>query len=90
MNLSIIILNINGADLLKNCIKSILRSNLIKSKSKFEIIIFDNGSNLNEIERYQSIKKLDSRIKIIFSKKNLGPAKARNLASNKAKKLYML
>lgn len=89
MNLSIIILNINGADLLKNCIKSILRSNLIKSKSKFEIIIFDNGSNINEIESYKSIKKLDSRIKIMLSKKNLGPAKARNLASNKAKYKYI-
>ena len=72
-DISIIIVSYNVAELLKQCIKSILKN--IKGLN-FEIIIVDNNSSDNTAD----ILKEFPKIKIIFNNSNLGFAKANNQA----------
>jgi len=83
MDLSIIIININGFKYLSDCLDSIANSG-IKEKINYEILIFDNGSNELEKKKYSEIYKIDNNIKVFYSDYNIGPAKGRNLAANKA------
>src|SRR5687768_4403046 len=72
---SIIILNYNGKQFLKDCFESVLA----QSYPDFEIIFFDNASDDGSIE-YIKEKFTDSRIKIITSTENLGFAGGNNEA----------
>jgi hypothetical protein len=73
--LSIIILNYNGRQYLKNCLESVLN----QSYSNFEVIFFDNNSTDDSINYVKSNFK-DTRIKTIESKENLGFAGGNNKA----------
>lgn len=74
---SIIIVNYNGYYLLKDCLNSILKN----SYDNYEIIIADNGSTDNSIEKLKiNFKTHLNKIKILNLKKNLGPSLARNKA----------
>ncbi len=81
--LSIIIVNYNSGDYLKNCLNSIKKN--IK-KIVYEIIIVDNCSSDDSIT---GIKK-DEKIRIIKNKKNLGFARANNIGVSQAKGEYIL
>ena len=72
---SIIILNYNGMQYLKNCISSVLS----QSYKDFELIIFDNNSTDGSVEFLKSNFN-DSRIRIIESELNLGFAGGSNAA----------
>ena len=75
---SIIILNWNSCILLKRCL------DLILAKHIQEIIIIDNGSTKDDSIAF--LRQLDSRIKVIYNKENLGFAVGVNQgikASNK-------
>ncbi|MEI7499782.1 MAG: glycosyltransferase family 2 protein [Bacteroidota bacterium] len=74
--LSIIIVNFNSGELLRNCIESIC-SNI---DVDFEVIIYDNASS----DESASSLNIDPRIRIISGKENLGFAKANNLAAKQA------
>ena len=91
MDLSIIIVNFNTKDLLKNCLNSIFKS-LEKSKLSFEVIVVDNGSEENIQYLISNIKTTHQNIKIklIENKKNLGFAKASNQGIKIAKGKYIL
>lgn len=88
MNLSIIIVNYNTADLLLKCLNSILDNchNLILNKD-FEIIVVDNNSSDQSCsmleQKYPEVKLLKNRL-------NFGFGKANNLAINKASGKYIL
>lgn len=79
--LSIIIVNYNGQKFLKNCLDSILKS----TYKSYQIIIFDNASTDNSLSSIESFPNLT----IIRSRKNVGFAKANNLASQKATGRYL-
>ncbi len=72
MDVSVIIINYNIPDLLKNCLKSIFKTTL---GFKFEIIVVDNGSSDYSQEM---IKKSFQKVKLIEMKKNVGFTKANN------------
>jgi GT2 family glycosyltransferase len=72
---SIIILNYNGKQFLKDCFESVMA----QSYPDFEIIFFDNASADGSIE-YVKENFTDSRIKIITSHENLGFAGGNNEA----------
>ncbi len=72
---SIIILNYNGKQFLKDCFESVL----VQSYTDFEIIFFDNASSDGSIE-FVKEKFTDSRIKIVQSPENLGFAGGNNEA----------
>jgi len=81
--LSIIIVNYNAKELLKNCLKSIFQ----KMKDiDFEVWIIDNASSDGSLEM---IKKEFPKVKIIANKENLGFARANNQAIKKAKSKYI-
>lgn len=72
---SIIILNYNGKQFLKECLRSVLK----QSYSNFEIIFYDNNSSDGSTEFVKN-EFSDSRIKIISADKNTGFAGGNNEA----------
>lgn len=81
MDLSIIIVNWNSQDMLRNCIDSI-RNN--ERNLGFEIFVVDNAS------RDDSLQNLDINVRIIRNKRNLGFSKACNKAIKASKGRYVL
>ena len=73
---SIIVINFNGLNHLKNCIPSLLKQNY--PKDLIEIIVVDNGSKDQSVSYLQ---KNYPEIKIIKNKKNEGFAKPNNQAA---------
>ena len=78
-SLSIIIVNWNTKDLLKNCLKSIYQ---YTSDLDFEVIVVDNGSSDGSIEM---IRQEFPQIILIANSENLGFAKANNLGFEKSR-----
>ncbi|HRF64835.1 MAG TPA: glycosyltransferase family 2 protein [Ignavibacteria bacterium] len=72
---SIIILNFNGRQFLKDCISSVLN----QEYSNFELVLFDNNSTDGSCEFVRETFA-DNRIKIVRSEKNLGFAGGNNEA----------
>jgi len=85
-SVSIIIVNFNGKELMKSCLKSLLTTNY----PNFEIIIVDNASTDGSVE---SIKKLFSPghyIEIVENRENLGHAEGCNIGARVAKGRYLV
>jgi GT2 family glycosyltransferase len=78
---SIIILNYNGKKFLKNCLKSVFKTDY----DFFEVIFVDNSSTDGSFEFVQKNYKSESRLKIIRSEKNLGFGGGNNIGIKKAK-----
>jgi GT2 family glycosyltransferase len=88
MSVSIIIINYNQKNLLKVCLKGILR---VAPKIDYEIIIVDNCSNLKQQEEIKKLIFLDkNRIKIFFNQKNIGFGAGCNVGIKKSKGDYIL
>jgi len=87
IDLSIIIVNYNTRDFLKKCLES-LQPAIKKTSFKAEVIIIDNGSIDGSLQFLNSLSW--PNLKVIVSKKNLGFAKANNLALKKAQGRYIL
>jgi len=83
IQLSIIIVTHNAKDFLRNCLKSVFEK--IKNLS-FEVLVVDNASSDGTFEM---LKNEFPQVKVIFSKENLGFAKANNLAIKEAKGKYI-
>jgi glycosyltransferase involved in cell wall biosynthesis len=87
---SIVIPYYNNQNQVKLCLESIIKFFKI-NKNKFEIILVDDASkkyHYNQIKKYIK-KNLDYKIYIIRNKKNLGPAKSRNVGAFRAKFKYI-
>lgn len=82
---SIIIINWNGGDVFKNCLKSLYKIDY----PNWELIVVDNGS-VDGSDGF--IKSLGSRVKsqVIYNNKNVGFAKANNQGVELAKGKYVL
>lgn len=85
VDISIVILNYNSIDYLKECLKSIKESKLYGVK--IETIIVDNASKDKSVE---IINKEYKWTKLIVSKVNKGFAGGNNLARNKVSGRYIL
>lgn len=81
---SIIVVNWNGAKVLKNCLESISK---IEYRN-WELVVVDNGSTDQSNKLYESLKLKNK--KIIKNEKNLGYAKANNQGFRKASGKYIL
>lgn len=84
MQLSIIIVNYNVKYFLEQCLYSVIKAS---EGIETEIIVVDNASSDSSVEYLQ---KLFPRIKFIENKKNVGFAKANNLALPFVKGDYIL
>ena len=87
---SIVIPYYNNQKQVRLCLDSIIKFFKIK-KNKFEIILVDDASekyHYNQIKKYIK-ENLDYKISILRNKKNLGPAKSRNIGAFRAKFKYI-
>lgn len=82
MSLSIIIVNFNTHDLLKNCLASIFNQKGVE----YEVWVVDNASQDGST---QMVEKDFPQVKLIKNKKNLGFAKGNNVAIRKAQSKYL-
>ncbi len=93
MNLSIIIVNYNVKDLLRCCLQSLeplivnLPAGKAGRKSLIEIFVVDNASQDGSVEMVQ---EEFPEVRLIASEKNLGFAKANNLAIKESSGRYLL
>lgn len=84
MDLSVIIVNWNTRNLLRDCLKSIFK---FTKGVKFEIIVVDNGS---KDKSSRMVKKEFPQVTLIPNKSNLGFSKANNQGLKIAKGKYLL
>jgi hypothetical protein len=84
MDVSIIIVNYNTSELLKDCINSVLKKT---QNVKYELIVIDNASSDCSIKM---MKNEFPSIKLIESKENLGFGRANNLGARYATGKYLL
>ena len=84
MDLSIVIVNYNTKDLLKQTIESVINNT---KGIKYEIWVVDNSSKDGSVEMVQEEFK---DVKLIASKENLGFPKGNNVAIKKATGRYVL
>lgn len=82
---SVIILNWNGENLLKKYFHSLINQNFIN----FEIIFVDNNSKDKSIEIAKKINKKKIKIKFIKNNMNYGTAKASNIGVKYCKGKYL-
>lgn len=84
VTVSIIIVNYNSGEYLFNCLESLISNVLVK----YEIIIVDNNSSDNSLDKC-IVKFNNENIKYIQSSENLGFSKANNLGADMAKGEYL-
>lgn len=84
--ISVIIPCFNGKKYLVDCLKSLLAS----SFTGFEIIVVDDGSTDKSAQLVNLLTRHKKIIKLIKNKKNLGPAKSRNMGAKIASGKYLL
>lgn len=87
VDLSIIIVNYNTFDLTKDAIDSVLK---YKHDFTFEIIVVDNSSSDDSLEKLEDYFKDNKNVRFIKSKENKGFAAGNNLAIKEAKGRYIL
>ncbi len=85
IDLSVIILNYNTKDLLKQCLKSIKISKL--GSYVIEILVIDNASNDNSVAM---MNKEFPKIRLIVNKENIGFAAGNNKGIKKTTGRYLL
>ncbi len=86
-DLSIVIVNFNTKNLLKDCVESIHKS---KPKLSYEVIVVDNGSRDGSSKVLKDLWREKKIEKYIENGKNLGFAKANNIGINKSKGKHIL
>lgn len=87
MDLSIIIVNFNTKDVLKNCIESIYK---FTTGIKFEVIVVDNHSIDGSIEMIRSFAKKYSNFKLIENSENVGFGVGNNFGIKKSSGKFIL
>jgi GT2 family glycosyltransferase len=82
---SVVIVNFNGGELVKQAVSIVLRSDLL-----LEVFVSDNGSTDESLTALQAVAKSDLRLHIIDNRKNLGFSRANNIAIKKATGDFLL
>lgn len=89
MELSIIIVNWNTGQLLKNCVESIIKET---TEAEYEIVIVDNDSKDNSCALIEENfpKGKFPQVNLIYAKDNLGFSRGNNLGIRNSKGKYLL
>ncbi len=88
VDLSIIILSYNTIELLKNCLQSVLNSDL--ANYAMEVIVVDNNSSDGSREYLEELKIKSEKLKVILNKKNIGYSGGNNVGLKYAQGKYVL
>ncbi len=89
-DLSIIIISYNTAELTANCIRSIYDSMQDIDEQQYEIIVLDNASQDDSIDKIGIVAQEHTNLRLIISKENLGFSKGNNKAAKEAKGFHLL
>ncbi len=81
--ISIIIVNFNSKDVLRNCLRSIINS---QCSFPFDLFVIDNASD----EIFDDLSRSFPTVEFVFNKKNLGFAAANNIGIARTKGKYVL
>ncbi len=84
---SIIIPVFNKVELTKDCLNSLLENTVYPN---YEVIVVDNASTDGTKEFLKNREKIQSNLKVIYNEKNLGFAKANNIAADVAEGKYLV
>ena len=87
IKISIIIPAYNNTFLTKNCLESIIENTCTDN---YEIIVIDNGSDMDFIQEISTMSLNNSKIKYIRNEMNLGFAKACNQGARSANGKYLV
>ena len=93
MDISVIIVNWNGRDLLARCIESILKH---PPSAPYEIVVVDNASTDGSVEWLRAAQRngrlKDANLRLIENKENVGFGRANNIAFSQisARMLFLL
>lgn len=84
---SIVIVNLNGGELIVNCVRSVLGTNY----RRFEVVVVDNGSTDATIDTIQNIiRKAPTCVKLIKNQRNLGFAEGNNVGVSSSNGKYIV
>lgn len=89
MDLSIIVISYNTAEITKNCLESIEKS-LKNTTIKYEILVIDNASTDSSVNALKNYLPAGRHGKIIENKENVGFGRANNQGVKLAKGEYIL
>lgn len=81
MKVSVVIVNFNGREYIKDCINSVLKSDF----KDFEIVVVENGSTDDSWQLLNREYKNNQRVRLVKSKENLFFTGGCNLGAEKAK-----
>lgn len=84
--LSVIVLNFNTRELLKNCLEATLLSKGF-SRGELEVIVVDNASSDDSVEK---AREKFPKVKLIVNKENVGFAAGNNVGIREARGKYIL
>lgn len=89
MDLSVIVLNLNTRDMLEDCLRSLVQSEMLGSNSEYsmEVVVSDNGSTDGGQEM---VKSEFAWAKLVENGRNLGFAAGNNAALSQAMGRYVL
>lgn len=88
MSLSIVILNYNTKDLLRDCLESIFKNHKPEiTRGEYEVIVVDNASN---DESPKMVLNEFPKVKLIINPQNLGFAKGNNRGIKETRGKYIL
>lgn len=90
IELSIVLISYNTAQITKETIESIYTSLAARDKETFEVIVLDNASKDNSIEVLETLSQTHSNLRLIKSKENLGFSRGNNKAFEFVRSTYVL
>ena len=92
MNVSIVIPTYNRKPILEKCLYALENQKLNTNISKYEVVVVDDGSNDQSVEKIKSLKKDYKNLRLISLQrdKNRELGETRNISIREAKGEYVL
>ncbi|MFZ7137134.1 MAG: glycosyltransferase [archaeon] len=85
-SVSVVVVNFNGKDLLKTCLKTLLDTDY----PNFDVTVVDNASTDGSVDVITSIADSDSRLKIVKNPTNVGHAEGCNIGTKMSNGQYVV
>lgn len=82
---TVVMPNFNGARFIDHAVQSVLN----QTYAPLELIVCDDGSTDDSLERVQALARVDPRVRILVNGEGKGPGAARNYATKAAQGRYI-
>ena len=85
-SVSVVIVNFNGKDLLKTCLKTFLETDY----PNFDVVVVDNASTDGSLSAIKSVVDSDSRVKLVKNADNVGHSEGCNVGAQNSNGQYLV